>query len=469
MFVQRARRLLVANERGIALVVTVLALVLLIILSLGILQNSVASLRTAGNDRTTKAALAIAEAGAEYARETLRVQLKSGTIANLSKGLARAANGGTLVDATQRTRFLGSTGLVNNTTNTPLVLPTSFSSGSFQVFLTNDRGEFNGANQSASVQSPTDTNSRVMITSFGNGPGGALAAVQEQVSLFTAFFPGRTLPGLIVMPGPDVSYSGPKSQPHQLNGIDQSPPNGCYATVAVTTNTAVNSVIAGIKKTQSYQSCYPFTNPPSSLAVPSVENFLFPKGNPDPAPEDPSHGDNPYDNVTPNTPGFQGDVKLTRWRYLEDLARRVSEAPGFHSTSDDGFTYGSTSDPKIVAIDGDLEISGNTTGAGIVLVRGTLTLHGTPSYKGLFLAIGKGSVVIDGGGNGTFMGSILIANTNTPWKGCDPTHDNNCYVGIPSYLDNGGGNAKQYYDSNSLTGFAADIMPLNLLTFQELR
>jgi Tfp pilus assembly protein PilX len=443
MSVQRViRRKLLGNERGIALAVTVLALVVLIILALGITQNSVASLRTAGNDRTTKAASAIAEAGAEYARETLRLQLKNGTMTNLSAGLASAANGGTLVDATRISQFRGSTGLVNNTTNTPFILPTSFASGSFQVFLTNDRNEFNGANQSASVQSKTDTNSRVMITSFGSGPGGAVAVVQEQLKLFDLLTPGSKLPGLIIMPGPDVNFQGPHSNAHSTNGSDQSS-NACYATVGVTTVTAKNSAIAGMPKTGDFTSCAPFVSP-------AVDDFLTP-------------ANNPYDNVTPNTPLRAGINDLTRVNYVAQLAAGVSDAADFHSTSDPGFTYGSTSSPKIIAINGDLSIGGNTTGAGIVLVTGTLTLHGTPSYNGLLLAIGNGSVVIDGGGHGTFMGAMLIANTNTPWS------VNPAYVGIPSYSDNGGGNANQFYDSNSLSGANAPIMPLSLLTFQQLR
>ena len=93
------RKPIFRDERGMAMIITVLALMVLLVLGIGLLQNSVASVRVAGNDRTTKAALTIAIAGAEEARETLRVQAKAGQ--TLSQELTTAANGSTLVNATR--------------------------------------------------------------------------------------------------------------------------------------------------------------------------------------------------------------------------------------------------------------------------------------------------------------------------------------------------------------------------------
>ncbi len=448
------------NQNGIALVVTLLALVVLVVLSLGVLQNSVAGFRTSGNDRTTKAALAVAEAGAEYSRESLRQQLQSGTISNLSAALQNAAHGGTLVDATQRVSFLGSTGTVNGTLNTPFIASTNFASGAFQVFLTNDRNE-PGLNTSASVQSQTDTNNEVMVTSFGNGPGGSIAAVQEQLKLSQALLPKFNLPGVIVMPGPTVNISVPNSQPVEINGQDLSGTGG-YPTVAVTTNAAkavVDAAIAGSHNAfPNFKDAYPFTSPPQPAPQPYIpnvttENFLLP-------------AENPYDSVSANTiqtPPGHGDVRLTSVKYLTNLAAEISAVADFHSTSDTGFTYGSVTHPRIIAINGDLTIRGTDSGAGILLVTGTLTLAGTPSYNGVMLAIGNGAIVEQGGGGGVFYGGMLIANTNTPWTG------NPAYVGVPSWTDHGGGHHIHQYDTNSLTNYANKILPLQVVTYQQLR
>lgn len=428
-----------------AVIITVLALMVLLILGVGLLQNSVASLRVAGNDRTTKAALAIAQAGAEYARETLRIQLKSGQ--TLNQELATAANGGALVNATRLSAFAGTTALVNQTTNRPLISPTSFRSGNFQVFLTNDRKESGAVSQAASVQSSTDTNARVMITAFGNGPGGSVAAVQEQVKLYDAFLPGQTLPGTIILPGPTVNFQSFDSNSRQVTGKDSQ--NNCYPTVATTTNAANTQVINAINNAKpNYQSCVPYTG----LAT---ENFL-------------PTASNPYDPVSPNTPLLAGDPRLIRVNYLNDIVAKVTAVADFHSQSDAGFTLGSTASPKIVAINGDASFSGNISGAGILLVTGTLTFQGTPTFNGLILVIGDGNYVYNGYGNGTIAGAILVANVNSPWIGNSCTASDPC-VGTPRYKDNGGGNSTKMYDGPSLSGYASPIMPLQILSFQQLR
>jgi Tfp pilus assembly protein PilX len=432
-----------------AMIITVLALMVLLVLGIGLLQSSVASLRVAGNDRTTKAALAIAEAGAEYARETLRTQLKAGQ--TLSQELATAAHGSALVDATHLSAFDGTTALVNKTypLNTPLIGPTAFASGNFQVFLTNDRREPGAASQAASVQLSTDTNSRIMITSFGNGPGGSVAAIQEQLKLYDAFLPGQSLPGAIILPGPTVNFQSFTSNARQVTGKDSS--DNCYPTVATTTNAAntlVQNAINTPPSKPNYQSCLPYTG----LAT---ENFL-------------PTASNPYDPVSPNTPLLAGDPRLVRVNYLNDLVANVKAVADSVTTSEAGVTLGSTANPKVVFIGGDATFSGNLSGAGILLVTGTLTFTGTPSYNGAILVIGEGNYVYKGYGASTIAGAILVANTNNPWIGNSCTAGDPC-VGIPSYTDIGGGNSTKMYDGPSLADYAAPIMPLQILSFAQLR
>ena len=446
-----------------ALVVTLLALVLLLVLAAGVSQTSVSALRTVANDRMTKAAMAIAESGAEYARESLRQQVKAKK--TLGQLLTTAANNGTLVDATQFSAFNGSTGISNGTTNMPVAASSAFGGGSFQVFLTNDRAE-TGMTQSASVQSTVDNNNRIMVTSFGTGPGGSLAVVQEQLKVFDAFAGGGHLPGVFVMPGPTLNFNNSNSRPCVMDGTDleknQSNPNNCYPTIAVSTNAAKKALDQAIcgNNNVSQGSCPPFSgaalcdrNNPAVDVIPSTENFL-------------PTALNPYDPTSPNPAPAHNQVSdqhLIRVDYLKSLVESIKAVADFHSTSDPGFNGGTATQPVIIAIDGDFSSGANWTGYGILLVTGVLTFQGSFAYHGLVLAVGAGSYAHTGGGNSFLWGTTLIANINTPWA-VDPT-----FVGVPTYSWEGGGNATMQYSSDDLNTYGAGLMPLERISFQLLR
>jgi hypothetical protein len=109
---------------------------------------------------------------------------------------------------------------------------------------------------------------------------------------------------------------------------------------------------------------------------------------------------------------------------------------------------GTDAAPVINVVQGDYTFGGS--GAGILLVTGTLTFNGSPSYNGIILVIGQGNVQKNGGGNGTLNGSLFVANlySDTP-----PTYTHpiplgaNSPPGIPTIAWNGGGNATIQYDS----------------------
>lgn len=103
-------------------------------------------------------------------------------------------------------------------------------------------------------------------------------------------------------------------------------------------------------------------------------------------------------------------------------------------------TYGSPANPQITFVNGDVTLGG---GAGVLVVTGTLTINGNIQFDGLLLVVGQGAIVINGGGHGTFYGEMLVANTNSatsPFAQL-PT------LGIPSFTWNGGGKSDMYYNS----------------------
>jgi Tfp pilus assembly protein PilX len=111
-------------------------------------------------------------------------------------------------------------------------------------------------------------------------------------------------------------------------------------------------------------------------------------------------------------------------------------------------TLGTDSAPLINVVNGNYSFGG--TGAGILLVTGTLTMSGTPSFNGIILVIGEGNVQKHGGGNGTINGSLFVANmySNTPpiYTSLIPLGTNHA-PGIPTISWNGGGTANIQYDS----------------------
>jgi type IV pilus assembly PilX-like protein len=123
------------------------------------------------------------------------------------------------------------------------------------------------------------------------------------------------------------------------------------------------------------------------------------------------------------------------------------------------------SNPVINVVNGDYTLPGS--GSGILLVTGTLTMSGNPSWNGLILVVGKGNVVKNGGGNGTLDGSLLVANmySDTP-----PTYTHlipSGPPGIPTIAWNGGGNATIQYDS-CWSSSLSQALPFRTITDREL-
>jgi Tfp pilus assembly protein PilX len=133
---------------------------------------------------------------------------------------------------------------------------------------------------------------------------------------------------------------------------------------------------------------------------------------------------------------------------LTKLVNMVTTAAGsnvYNTSNPAGINLGTDAAPVINVVNGDLAI-GN--GAGILLVTGTLTENGGSSFDGLVLVIGKGSITKNGGGGGQYNGSTFLANMYT-----DTTYahlialGSNLPPGPTTMTWNGGGNALVQYDS----------------------
>jgi hypothetical protein len=74
--------------------------------------------------------------------------------------------------------------------------------------------------------------------------------------------------------------------------------------------------------------------------------------------------------------------------------------------------YGTDAAPQVTYVNGDFNF-GSTSGAGVLVVTGTLNINGNSSFDGLILVIGQGVLTESGGGGGQFNGSIFLAKTNS--------------------------------------------------------
>jgi Tfp pilus assembly protein PilX len=153
---------------------------------------------------------------------------------------------------------------------------------------------------------------------------------------------------------------------------------------------------------------------------------------------------------------------------LQALVNSVTAAAGanVYPTNPSGVNLGTNAAPVVNVVQGDFTMGGGSSGAGILLVTGTLTMSGSPSFNGLILVIGKGVVQKNGGGNGTLNGSLFVANMNDASGNPIPMGSGNA-PGIPTVAWNGGGNFTGQYDSCWIN-YVSQAFPYKTITDREL-
>ena len=97
---------------------------------------------------------------------------------------------------------------------------------------------------------------------------------------------------------------------------------------------------------------------------------------------------------------------------------------------------GTSADPLFTFVDGNCNLDG---GAGLLIVTGTLTLNGNPTFDGLILVLGQGTVNRDGAGNGVYSGAMAVARFNSTGGFLAPWFDTD-----------GAGTSTMQYDSDAL-------------------
>jgi hypothetical protein len=98
-------------------------------------------------------------------------------------------------------------------------------------------------------------------------------------------------------------------------------------------------------------------------------------------------------------------------------------------------TAANTTPTGITFVDGDCNLDG---GSGLLVVTGNLEMSGNPSFTGVILVLGEGTVNRNGGGNGNIYGAMVVASFNR--------NGNGGFTGS-TFNTNGGGNSNFQYDS----------------------
>jgi hypothetical protein len=139
---------------------------------------------------------------------------------------------------------------------------------------------------------------------------------------------------------------------------------------------------------------------------------------------------------------------LPEWLQTADKARAfltdmqlVARSMGRYFTSLNGVA-GTEASPKFTFVDGNATLDG---GAGLLIVTGTLNMNGNPTFKGVILVLGTGTIYRDGGGSGDILGSIYVAKFARSW----PAAENGLShpFQAPAFHTDGAGTSNLKYDS----------------------
>jgi hypothetical protein len=146
--------------------------------------------------------------------------------------------------------------------------------------------------------------------------------------------------------------------------------------------------------------------------------------------------DTPLDATFANStlPTWLQTADQARAFLADQKANAINQSRYFTSFSG---TSGSVASPAFTFVDGDCSLDG---GAGLLIVTGNLLMNGNPSFNGLILVLGNGSVNRDGGGNGNIYGAMVVADFGASSGGFQ----------APVFNTNGGGNSTMQYDSNAI-------------------
>lgn len=279
----------------------------------------------------------------------------------------------------------------------------------------------------------------------------------------------------LTMPGTVGSFSGGNSVNYQINGNDgkgTAPavagcnPNGPGGpSVAVSDPTDATTVKNGFPRPANYTgtNCSYFSGNAGCVGNDSLP----------PSMDSPSALQQTLQTIAANS-----NVCLTSSQANGNTAGCTT--PTVTSPGPKGYTFSQISsslpggtwtnpatNPQVVYVDGDLDISASS-GSGILVVTGNLTYDGNSNWNGIIMVVGEGTTTfntqfnVNGGGSGQFNGAIFVATI---------THNGNGAIlptfGTADFNVNGGGGSGIFYNSCWINNVQKPIT-YQILSFKEI-
>jgi len=294
---------------------------------------------------------------------------------------------------------------------------------------------------------PSTASQALEVTALAVLPNGSRKIEQYVVTQVTF---NLNMPSALTLPGPLGSFNPPNSKGYCMDGNDTSqsgPPasSGCSFTPppAVPGCSTTSAAVPAIGVSPGNDNSGSQTNVNYvDTQIPRPTNYIG------------STGTTPSVSTPPLPPNLSSPAQLQQ--ELATIQQNANVCLGCSTGAGGTYTFSNIDSasgtlwsscgtscgttPQITYVNGNLDISGSTTGSGILVVTGNLTYNGNSSWNGIILVVGNGltTYVQNGGGNGQFNGAIFVANTagNPPGT-----------YGPADFTINGGGGNGVYYNS----------------------
>jgi Tfp pilus assembly protein PilX len=351
-FTAFSKERLLKDQRGFLLVAALTLLSALTLLGTTAYLLSSTDIKIGGNFKNQQMALQVAMAGAEQARQALRLEnLSSSDTASFSDELNSATR-------------KGANGVLNGystTTDDQSIASGTLNGVSYSSFLTNDSAD--------GTSNTTDANGKVMITSVATGPGTSKAIVQTIVGLYSLPPSPATVYSQdnVTLSGTAISISG-------VNACDPSSSLAPVYTVdpATTTQNGI-PVLTGSPPTPQHGT--------TSIDLPTYAEALKGSAN------------------TTLTSDESGATYGSSSNYVTVYSDATAQADG-ELRLNNVTGYG------ILVVKGNLQLAGNLNWTGIILVTGVITSSGGGSNsKNIMGQVYAGSSAL---GDSTISGSVTI-------------------------------------------------------------
>ena len=433
----RSRR---ADERGAALVISLLICTVLLVAGGALIQVTSMSAANAIDSTAEAQAYYGAEAGLQAALNALRGNATHSATA-MPIGVTRISFRNAVSLATSNDRPLGIGGDPSTAARLSRWLPyTNRQAAGTRVTVgTNPTIEYSvivslpigpdgiegNADDDVMPINPAVQPSRLLVRAIGYGPKGA----RKQMSMIVARNPfDPTIPAMMTIvnnpTGPGMTFESGNSTNHAYSGVDNATgiPTGLPAFGTTNPTDLLTATTEAASNT---------TSTPTAAAV-----------------------------ANSGLPSYLRSPAAAR-AFLDSMpAAAIAGAAQSPATATYLANGGSGNPTGFTFCHGDY-VMGSGTGSGLMIVTGELTTNGSTDFNGVLIVLGAGYVNRNGGGGGNFYGANFIARVD--WPAQSPALTD---FGTPFFQFNGGGTATMQYDSSAVAN-ALLLLPAPVLGVTE--